>query len=144
MAAAAVASSVGQYKEGRSAKKAGEAGARMDEAAAIDALRLGSWEEARYRRDLGQLQGTQRAVIGARNATASGSALDIIGDTARIGEEDALQIRQNASREAQGLMSQGAERRRQGRAAGRAGMYQAGGTLLTGGSAAYGQWKKGV
>jgi hypothetical protein len=72
----------------------------------------------------------------------SGTALDLLGDTAQIGEEDALTIRNNAAREAWGYRNQANEASRWGanqlnnsRGAGI-------GTLLTAGSKAYQDYRE--
>ena len=65
-------------------------------------------------------------------------------DTARVGEQDALTIRGNARKTAAGLTGQAGEYLRQGRAGKRQGYFQAGSTLLTSGSQAYGLYKQGL
>ena len=68
---------------------------------ADDSLRRGQIEEQRSRQQTRQLQSRQTAALAASGVdVASGSALDIISDTAAVGEIDALTIRDNASREA--------------------------------------------
>lgn len=131
----------GDIMAGREAYKAGMHNAALAEIEADDALRRGGEEETRYRRDLAQIAGTQRAAIGARNVTATGTALDMLEDTAMLGAEDITTIRNNAAREAFGLRSQAAESRRQARSLRRNSLVKAGSTLLTGGAQAYGIWK---
>jgi len=77
--------------------------------AAQDALDRGKVAEDRQRIQTRQLAGRQRAVLAANGVLVdSGSALDITSDTAMIGELDALTIRANAEREAEGFRQQGA------------------------------------
>lgn len=132
----------GAIQDGKNAKAAAFANAQEAEKQALDSLDRGGQEEARYRREIAQLIGSQRATFGARNVAAdSGTALDLLSDSAYWGEMDAQQIRRNAGREAASLRTQAGEMRRQGRAAKRAGFLKAGASLLTGGAEAYGTWK---
>lgn len=68
---------------------------------ARDAEARGS-EEERQRRVKTRLQiGAQRAAMASQGVDlGEGSPLDIVGDTAAVGEQDALSIRSNARREA--------------------------------------------
>ena len=67
---------------------------------AEDAIARGKVEEAVHRTKVSQLKGRQRAVLAASGVVVdSGSALDILGDTAELGELNALTIRSNAERE---------------------------------------------
>jgi len=129
----------GKLAQGKQDAATGETNRRLGAAQADDALARGSIEEQRYRREIAQIVGAQKATFGARNVTVSGTALDLLSDTAQVGEEDALTIRNNAAREAWGYRNQaneasrwGANQRTNSRAA-------AGGTLLTSGAQAYGQ-----
>lgn len=133
---------IGALKQGASADAAGRYNEAVANIEALDALKRGSNEESRYRRELAQVSGQQRSEAGARNVARSGTALDLIEDTAAIGEEDIVTIRNNAAREAFGLRTQGAEMKRQGRASKRTSRLQAAGSLLTGGAQAYGYWNK--
>lgn len=75
---------------------------------AQDAIKRGQAEEARHRLQVAQLKGTQRSVLAASGVELDdGSALDILGDTAELGELDALTIRSNAEREAYQARVQG-------------------------------------
>jgi lipoprotein-anchoring transpeptidase ErfK/SrfK len=133
-------SAAGQSQAGEDAQATAERNARLGEMQADDELARGSQEEMRYRRQLAQVVGGQRAAIGARNVRRSGTALDLLLDTQQIGEEDALTIRNDAARSAWGLRAGAGEQRRYGASAQRQGMYGAGSTLLTGGAQAYGTW----
>jgi hypothetical protein len=78
------------------------------ERAAKDAEARGDIAEDRQRRKLALIMGTQRnALAGQGTDLLSGSPLDIIGDTAEVGEMDALTIRNNSAREAYGYRVQG-------------------------------------
>jgi hypothetical protein len=65
-----------------------------------DAKARGQKEEAALRVKVAALKGRQRSALAASGVeVGSGSALDILGDTAALGELDALTIRSNAERE---------------------------------------------
>jgi len=67
---------------------------------AADAKARGAKEEAALRVKVAGLKGRQRSALAASGVeVGSGSALDILGDTAALGELDALTIRSNAERE---------------------------------------------
>lgn len=69
--------------------------------AADDAIKRGEVEEARKRQDIELLKGKQLAgFAGSGTDLSSGSVLDVIGETAALGELDALIIRSNYAREA--------------------------------------------
>ncbi len=125
-------SALGSVQDGNEAARTGAYNARIAELMARDAEARGADEEQKYRGRIRQLMGSQRAAIGGANLEMSGTPLDILVDTAGVGERDALTIRGNAEREAFGLRSQGAEMLRQGKAAKKRGLFGAAGTLLTG------------
>ena len=83
---------------------------------AEDAIARGKKDADNYRKAVRKLMGAQRAQTAGQGVDVStGSARDIQLDTARLGEQDALTIENNAFREAFGykvealdLMSQGA------------------------------------
>lgn len=133
----------GKISQGKQDAATAETNRRLSEAQANDALLRGTKDEARYRRQIAMIAGQQKADFGARNVAVSGTALDLLGDTAQIGEEDALTIRNNAAREAWGYRNQASEASRWGanqlnnsRGAGI-------GTLLTAGARAYDQYREG-
>jgi len=136
-------SAAGQAQAGKEAEAAGKRDALLGELQAQDAIARGGMEEQRYRRQLAQIIGTQKAQIGARNVKRSGTALDIITDTAVTGEEDVLTIRNDAAREAWGYRTRADESRRWGSSQRRNAQGQATATLISGGAQAYGQWKQG-
>lgn len=131
----------GKIAGGKQDAATAETNRRLAEAQAGDALLRGTIEESRYRRQIAQIIGGQKAAFGSRNVTQSGTALDILADTAMVGEEDALTIRNNAAREAWGYRNQANEASRWGANQKTNAFGAAGGTLLTSGSQAYGQWK---
>jgi hypothetical protein len=106
---------------------------------AEDATQRGQIEEQRQRLATARLRGAQRAGMAANGVDIdSGSPLDILMDTAQLGELDALTIRSNAEREAYGFRSQSGNLMAQaglttmaGRSASTAGYIGAGSTLLS-------------
>ena len=68
---------------------------------AIDALTRGSEKERNQRLKVEGFKGKQRSILAASGFDANtDDALDILADTAAIGEVDALTVRNNAEREA--------------------------------------------
>jgi hypothetical protein len=133
----------GKLAQGKQDAATGETNRRLGMAQANDALLRGTKEETRYRRIIAQVAGQQKADFGARNVAVSGTALDLLGDTAQIGEEDALTIRNNAAREAWGYRNQANEASRWGANQLNNSRGSAAGTLLTEGSKAYKNWREG-
>lgn len=83
---------------------------RRGEVAAQDAIARGRAEEAQNRIRVSQLLGRQRAVIGGSGAlVGAGSAAEIEGSTAGLGELDALNIRNAAEREALAIRTQASD-----------------------------------
>lgn len=75
---------------------------------AADAKQRGEVAVQKQRDITAQRIGTQQAALAAQGTDLAGSPTDILGDTARAGEQDALTIRSNAAREAWGYQVQGA------------------------------------
>jgi len=74
--------------------------ATVSEYNAQDAERRGAVEEERQRRKTSLLLGTQQARFAAQGSDLLGSPLDLLGDTASFGEQEALGTRYQAAREA--------------------------------------------
>jgi hypothetical protein len=129
-----------QNQAGKEAEAAGKRDALVGELQAQDALARGGIEEQRYRRQVAQIAGMQKTQIGARNVARSGTALDILTDTATIGEEDVLTLRNESAREAWGYRTRADESRRWGATQRRNANGRATATLVSGGAQAYGQW----
>lgn len=71
---------------------------------AVDVLARGSIAERLQRRDVDQLIGVERAALaGAGVEVDTGSALDLVVDTAGVGEFEARTIRANAARDARAI-----------------------------------------
>lgn len=129
-----------QLKQGAQDKRTAEANQRLANYQADDELQRGSLEEQQYRRQIAQLIGKQRNEIGTRNVELRGSALNLLQDTAQIGEEDATTIRNNVARSAWGYRNQASEAARWGANKKSNATAAAGSTLLTGAAQSYGQW----
>lgn len=81
--------------------------ATLAKRAADDARERGRVEELNQRIRTNQLVGRQRASLAANGVeVGTGSAIDLIEDTFKIGETDALTIRANAERDAMGYLAQ--------------------------------------
>lgn len=99
---------VGSIQEGRAAKSAAEYQQKI--AARNQEIALRNAADSRARGDKAMMDkgletramlGRQRAILADRNISgASGTALEVLGDTAQFGKLDALTIRQNFEREA--------------------------------------------
>lgn len=116
---------------------------QIAEQQANDALQRGQVAEQKQRDLTAQRIGTQQAALAAQGTDLEGSPTDILGDTARAGEQDALTIRNNAAREAWGFQVQGAG---YGADAALRESYEpsylgAGASLLLGASALADKWK---
>ena len=164
LSAASIATQViGQKKAGTAAKKQGQLQQKvansqaevLDFIAAVadlqakDAVQRGAEAEQRFRSQIRGTIGAQRAGFAAGNIDVSfGSAVDVQGDAAFLGELDALTIRTNAAREAWGFRVQAQDIRKRaqitrqegvqlaeaGRVNASAANWQTAGTILGGAS----------
>lgn len=130
-------SAAGQIRQGNAAAGIANYNARLADYQAQDSLARGSIEEGRYRNQIDQITGQQKVATAKRNVAVSGTAIDLLADTARIGEEDALTIRENSRRESAGQKEEGRLLRMQGRMAKRDTRFGATTSLLTSGANAY-------
>lgn len=162
---ATATSVVGQIKAGNAAKKAGEVQATAStrigelqqessesqaqlsefnaataELQAKDAVERGVEQESRFRTQVRGAIGAQRAGFAGMGVDVGfGSAVDVQGDAAFLGELDALTIRTNAAREAWGFKVQGEDltrraaiQRKEGRNQAEAGRLGAAGAIAAG------------
>lgn len=128
--------------QGRYEQKIAQQGADAERRGARDATERGQIEERNRYRLMSQQIGEQRAAQAANGVdTNFGSALQITGDTARIGYEDVGTIAENTKREVQGFdirasnyTMQGRASRARGNAAMVSGVIDAAGSLLSGAS----------
>ena len=100
-------------------------------------------EEQAVRNKTARQVGTAGAAIGASGITAEGTALDVLEETAAMGELDALTVRwhgdlkaRNFQQQASGYESSAVLERMQGKAAQKNAAFSAAGTLLSGVSSA--------
>ncbi len=106
--------------------------AKGAEAQAQSATMTGLVEEDRQRQRTRAFLASQRTTLAANNLDMStGTPLELLGDTAAMGEQDALTIRANAAREAWGYRSQSVDFRNQGAIARATGKNQSRATYLT-------------
>ena len=142
----------GSIQQGQAAAKAAkynaqvaEMNATISERRAKDALDRGAFEEQQKRRENAALMGKQKAAMAANGIDLTfGSPLDMIVDSATLGELDALTIRKNAYREEYDYRVQAANQRAQktmyegaAKSALTGGYLAAGGTILGGAGNAY-------
>lgn len=93
-------SAAGAVQQGQAAAAAAEYREKNSKMLAEDALKRGAEEEQAQRRTTAALQSRQRAVMAAGNVSlASGSPLNVLADTAMLGELDAQRIKDNTVRE---------------------------------------------
>ncbi|HKY80277.1 MAG TPA: hypothetical protein VJM09_02255 [Sphingobium sp.] len=117
------------YSQQKYQQKVAEQNAKLEDAAARDALDRGKQQVQQQQRELSKEMGAQRASMAANGIdVAFGSAADFRGDTAMLGQEDAQTIRENNIREVMGFERQAGNYRAKAQAAGQA----ASGALVSG------------
>lgn len=121
------------YQSGQAAKDAADYNAEMQKRAADDATERGAIEAADKRQQTKQLIARQHAAQAASGFnTSQGTALDLMTESAGMGELDALKILNNAQRQASGLKASADLETFKGSTAARAGTLNAAGSVLTG------------
>ena len=134
-AAAGAYSADASKKQGQYQQEVADQNAELSEFKAQQAATIGSIQEERARSRAQQIVGQQRAALASQGVDlGSGTAVDLVSETALFGEEDALMTRFNAMNEAWGLRAQAVDYRNQGRAARARGRNEAMGTYLTTGA----------
>lgn len=137
-AGAQVYSGIAAKQQGKYENQIAQSNAQAERNAAADAQKRGQIAEQQRYRQLAQSMGAQRAAMAANGLDLSfGSAAGTVADTAMIGNEDALTIAQNTTREMQGhdisavnYTMQGQAAKAKGDAALFSSVLSAGGTLL--------------
>ena len=125
--------SQGQEDQGAYASDRLERNASFADQQAQDAIDRGEKDAKAHDRKVKLLIGSQRAKMGAQGADlSSGSALEVQLDTAGLGAEDILQIKNNAFREAWGYNEQAADYRDQAKLTRSGTKNAARNTILTG------------
>lgn len=113
-----MSSTIGSVANAVNARRVANVNAGLAQQQATDAIARGQTAEFNQRLKTAQLKSTQTARMAANGvALDSGSPLDVLTSTDVMGEQDALQIRNNAAREAWGYQAQAANYRAQGAAA---------------------------
>lgn len=140
---------MGSIQQGKAAQaqanyqaQVSENNAKITQWQAQDAIARGKVEEEQHRKQVARFLGTQRAgIAGSGFELGDETSMSILGDTAAMGELDALTIRSNAAREAWGYQVQGSNfqadagmSRLAGKNARSSSYWQAGGDLLSGAS----------
>lgn len=116
--------------------------AKQNDRAADDSINRGNAEAEKQRSRTRQLAGTQAATLSANGLDlAAGGALDMLGDTAAMGELDSLTLVNNAQREAYGYRMQAANDRLSAKMSRREGNFGAATTILTAPLKAYGAYQ---
>lgn len=106
---------MGGIQSGKSQKRLNEYNAQVATMQSEDAIARGKDAEERHRENVRRLMGSQRAAWAASGVDVnSGNAVDVVADTASMGELDALMIRHNAAREAWGFQNQAIDYRARG------------------------------
>lgn len=133
-----------QRDMGRAQNEVAKQNAAAVENQAKDAASRGAVAEERHRMQVRQFMGRQRAAMAAGGLQLdSGTPLDLQTDTARMGELDALMIRNNAAREAWGYRVKAQNYLTQGKLDKAAGSNAAMGTLLSTGASMFGMYAAG-
>lgn len=138
-----VVSALGAIQQGKAAAAAANYNAQVQEAQAKDAVERGAEDAKTARRRTAAVIGEQKATLAAGNLSInSGSALDLLGDTAAAGELEALTVTNNAERDAVALRSGANLSRMEASSAKSAGMLGAFGTALSGTATVADKWYK--
>lgn len=148
MAVMAMSSISNAYAQSNAAKSQGEfqkqqaeQNARLAEMQAKETEAAGEKQADQHRAKVRALIGSQKAGLAAQGIDiGAGSAVELFGQTAEAGEDDAATIRLNAYRQAYGIRQQGMNTKNQGQFDYLSGRAEARNTLLTGGmqAASYG------
>ena len=144
MVAATLISGYAAVKQGETASDIAEHNAKVENYKAQSVIQDAGLMEDRQRARVRQIRGAQLAALGASSIDpTTGTASKVLDQTTTMGELDALTIRSNALRQAWGYETQAGLDLFQGKASKQAGQLQGFGTLLAGGSRAYGMYQSG-
>lgn len=134
------ASSIAAAQQARYQAEVADRNARIENDAARDALERGRIEDKKLQERTAQLMGEQNAALAANGIDiAFGSAANVRGDAAVIGQQDAATLRENSMRETRGFEINAANYRASAQASRQAasgalinGAFQIGSTILGG------------
>lgn len=136
-------SAYSQYQQGKYQNQVAKNNATVAGIKAQNELRSGAAEDQQQRWKIRALMGKQSSAIGANNVVGStGTALEMLGETAMFGEVDLNTIRNNAARRAWGYDVEKSNSLAEGKLAKYGGKMGAFGTLLSTGAQAFGQWSQ--
>lgn len=139
--AATGVSMMGAKYQADAGKAAAKTTQMQEEADAVDSINRNRIAEERQREKTSLLIGRQKAVMGANGLDlTSGSPLDVIGDSAALGEMDALTIHNNGERERDFHLANAQKAAMQGKVAGDTGQFQMAGAALGGISSVADKW----
>lgn len=143
MLAGTAVSAYGSYQQGQTQKKIADYNAQTADFQAQDALKRGAIAADQKAAEVRQIEGRQKAAMGASGVDEGvGTLGKVLDQTATMGELDTRTIEQNAMREAWGLHNQAVGSQLQGDLASQMGSLTGFGTLLAGGSRAYGLYQQ--
>jgi len=141
--AGTLVSAMGQMQSARAQANAAKFNAESSNIMANDAILRGQAEEDSKRRETASLAGRQRAVMAANGVDITmGSPLQVLGDTSKMGELDAISIRSDAERQATALRNQSQLYGMEASSATSAGRIGAFGTVLSGVGTVADKWYK--
>lgn len=138
MAVGAGIKAYGDYSAGQAKGKLNDLNARIADEQAKSEMASGSYNANLVRQKGAKVMGQQIASIGANNLQQTGTNLNVVADTARANEADALQVQNNALRRAWGFEVQGVSDRFQGGIARQQGILSGIGDVVGGASSIYG------
>lgn len=130
------------YRAGRTRGALYQANAGIADLQARSEIASGAYAENIARMHGAALTGQQVAQIGASNLQQAGTAAQVVADTARISEMNALETRNNALRRAWGFEVQSASDQFQAKQASSAGTMDLAGSILAGGTKAYDEYQQ--
>lgn len=125
-------SAYGTLEKGKEAAKAGKIQQQQLEAEAKAAEQVGQYESRLKRKEAERTQASQIAQMMANGGLLTGSNLEILAETARNYEDDALVISRNYQMQAINLRNKGALARYEGQLARRASRIRAVSDILSG------------
>lgn len=148
MGGAGAMSAYGQYQSGKFNADMANAQAGIAEQSSRDALTRGAADANAALQQANKTASSQRVAMAAGGVdVGSGTALDVLADTASAGAFDAAIAKNNAAREAYGYQVQAAMSRAEAKQARRQGNMGAVSSIMTTGASVYktgkemGQWK---
>lgn len=142
-AVSTVVGAVGAISSGQQQAAIARAQAQQAEQQAKDALQQGREEEQNFRLKTNMGKSQKIADMAANGLdTSSGSALNVAGDIASLGETDALRIRRNAYTTANAYGTQAGIYKQSANNLASSGLLSAGGTILSGMGNVASDWYK--